>query len=35
MELNLKDFARDFTDLTKQTAVENGTSVEQQFTEDV
>lgn len=35
MELNLKDFAKDFTDLTKQTAVENGTSVEQQFTEDV
>ena len=35
MELNLKDFARDFIDLTKQTAVENGTSVEQQFTEDV
>lgn len=35
MELNLKEFARDFTDLTKETAVENGTSVEQQFTEDV
>ena len=35
MEKNLKEFARDFTELTKQTAVENGTSVEQQFTEDV
>lgn len=35
MELNLKDFARDITELTKQSAVENGTSVEQQFTEDV
>lgn len=35
MELNLKDFARDFTDLTKQMAVENKTSVEEQFTEDV
>ena len=35
MELNLKDFARDFTDLVKEEAVENGTSVEQQFTETV
>ena len=35
MELNLKDFAKDFTSLAKQSAVENGTSVEQQFTEDV
>ena len=35
MELNLKDFAKDLTSLAKQSAVENGTSVEQQFTEDV
>lgn len=35
MELNLKDFARDFMDLVKEEAVENGTSVEQQFTETV
>ena len=35
MELNLKDFARDFTDLVREEAVENGTSVEQQFTETV
>lgn len=35
METNLKDFARDFMDLVKEEAVENGTSVEQQFTETV
>ena len=35
MEINLKDFARDFMDLVKEEAVENGTSVEQQFTENV
>lgn len=35
MEVNLKDFARDFMDLVKEEAVENGTSVEQQFTETV
>lgn len=35
MELNLKDFARDFMDLVREEAVENGTSVEQQFTETV
>lgn len=35
METNLKDFARDFMDLVKGEAIENGTSVEQQFTEDV
>lgn len=35
MEINLKDFARDFMDLVKDEAVENGTSVEQQFTENV
>lgn len=35
MELNLKDFARDFMTLVKEEAVENGTSVEQQFTETV
>lgn len=35
METNLKDFARDFMDLVKEEAVENGTSSEQQFTEDV
>ena len=35
MELNLKEFVRDFTEMTKQSAVESGTSVEQQFTEDV
>lgn len=35
MEINLKDFARDFMDLVKEEAVENGTSVEQQFTETV
>ena len=35
METNLKDFARDFLDLVKEEAVENGTSVEQQFTETV
>ena len=34
METNLKDFAREFTEITKLSAVENGTSVEQQFTED-
>lgn len=35
METNLKDFARDFIDLVKEEAVENGTSVEQHFTETV
>lgn len=35
MEINLKDFARDFMDLIKEEAVENQTSVEQQFTETV
>lgn len=35
MEINLKDFTRDFMDLVKEEAVENGTSVEQQFTETV
>lgn len=35
METNLKDFAVDFMDLVKEEAVENGTSVEQQFTETV
>ena len=35
METNLKDFAREFTEITKLSAVENETSVEQQFTEDV
>lgn len=35
MEISLKDFARDFMDLVKEEAVENGTSVEQQFTENV
>lgn len=35
MELNLKDFARDFMDLIREEAVENGTSIEQQFTETV
>ena len=35
METNLKDFVRDFMDLVKSEAIENGTSVEQQFTEDV
>lgn len=35
MELGLKEFERDFTELTKQSAVANDTSVEQQFTEDV
>lgn len=35
MEQNLKDFARDFMSLVKEEAVENNTSVEQQFTETV
>lgn len=35
METNLKDFARDFMDLIREEAVENGTSIEQQFTETV
>lgn len=35
MEISLKDFARDFMNLVKEEAVENGTSVEQQFTENV
>lgn len=35
MELNLKDFARDFMDLIKEEAMENQTSVELQFTETV
>lgn len=35
MEISLKDFARDFMNLVKEEAVENGTSVEQQFTETV
>ena len=35
MELNLKDFAKDFMDLVKEEALENQTSVEQQFTEAV
>lgn len=35
MEINLKDFARDFVDLVREEAVENQTSVEQQFTEMV
>ena len=33
--ITLKDFARDFIDLVKEEAVENGTSAEQQFTEMV
>lgn len=35
MELNLKDFARDFMDLIREESVENGISVEQHFTETV
>lgn len=35
MEISLKEFARDFMDLVKEEAAENGTSVEQQFTENV
>ena len=31
----MKDFARDFMDLIREEAVENGTSIEQQFTETV